>query len=140
VTYIVEGFQLNDPTSEAMFGPMWRDCSTGELAGAYFHLGSASDATRLISAKFNSPTSWSNTYKACNDYYVNHIGGTTMWIRLGDDGSCRTIEYSIDGQTWNLFHNVGNTDFLVADQIGIAGDSWGSTEGWQVSLLHYEEA
>lgn len=68
----------------------------------------------IRSAKFNSGTS----YNA--DYITMRIPQMVNWMRIADDGTNRICSISEDGLNWLVIHTVGRTDFITADQVGIA--------------------
>jgi len=44
-----------------------------------------------------------------------------MWFfRIEDDNTNRISSFSFDGQNFLVAHSVGRTDYITADEIGIA--------------------
>ena len=62
---------------------------------------------------------------------------TTM--RIEDDGTYRNIYLSPDGLHFVLIHQVSNTDFLTADQIGFCADSESTTYPLSANLISWKE-
>lgn len=65
----------------------------------------------LRSGKFTSATAFSANYQATQAFHHE-------WFRIADDNTNRVCSYSADGQHWTVFHSIGRTDFLTADQVG----------------------
>lgn len=118
-------------TSKQNSGIVFYDSVGKKFAG--FRRGSS---TALASSKWNSTASggFSADYKASNAL----PGAPFLWVKLVDDGTTnRNIYISQDGNNWVLFHQVGRTDFVTADSVGvfINGNENNGTEEWDAALL-----
>lgn len=114
------------------FGLVFRESGTGKIHVFTYQQNSA----RLLSSlKYASPTSFSATYvqQAAWSYPI-------VWLRIADDGVNRICSYSNDGQHWEVFHTIGRTDFLTADEVGFCVDVESSGFGLGVALLSWKEA
>jgi hypothetical protein len=60
--------------------------------------------------------------------------------RAADNSTNRICSYSVDGQNWFVFHTVGRTDFLTADEVGFYIDVENATFGTGITLIHWAEA
>lgn len=91
-------------------GVLWRQSSDGKI----IVFDQVTDATSPILrvSKFTSSTSFSA------DYQTERIGQEIRFFQFSDDNTSRIARYSHDGQHWRVFHSIGRTDFLTADQIG----------------------
>lgn len=97
------------------YGLCFRNSSSGALHIFDVISGDLSLPTVAIrSAKFNSGTS----YNA--DYITMKIPQMVNWMRIADDGTNRICSISEDGLNWLVIHTVGRTNFITADQVGIA--------------------
>lgn len=88
---------------------------------------------------------WTDATTFNADYLsaVNNYQMPPMWLRVADDGSTRTWSFSLDGRNFVTVATNGHTDFLTADQVGIAGIGVVGTSGTESNYLyafHYEEA
>lgn len=91
----------------------------------------------LTSTKYASPTSFTADYQAVA------IGDALNWLRIADDGSNRVCSYSADGQQWHIFHTIGRTDYLTANEIGFAISSENNATpnlAAGMRLFHWKEA
>lgn len=100
-------------------GICFRESSTGRIHAldlfnqqAAYGSGSNAPEAFIRSTKFSSPTSFSASYQATSTNMFPE------WLRIADDGSNRVCFISRDGQNWLIFHTIGRTDFLTANQIG----------------------
>lgn len=63
------------------------------------------------------------------------FAGPVAWVRLGDDGTNRTIDVSVDGFRWFQLGSQGRTVSLTATKVGF----YVSGGPQQIRLLHYKE-
>jgi hypothetical protein len=88
----------------------FRQSSDGKLV--VFSLR-ASSGLNLVSDKYSSATAFSASYT--ND--AVYSGGNVMFLRITDNGTNRICSWSVDGYNFRVFHTVGRTDFLTADEV-----------------------
>lgn len=69
----------------------------------------------MRSSKWTNATTFSADY-ATSDYRVAEL---VQWFKIQDDNTNRILSWSPDGVEWFVFHTVGRTDFLTANQVGI---------------------
>lgn len=99
----------------AMAGLCFRESSSGKIAAfAYTYSGGGSD---LQTNKWSGPLSVN--YVAAYRSLTFNVGmGSLIWLRLEDNNTNRICSFSTDGVNFQVFHTVGRTDYLTADQIG----------------------
>lgn len=114
-------------------GLCFRQSSDGKLV--YAAVG-FSGTFSIYGFKFNDATTYSGGFYF--DYRLVPHG--LYWLRIGDDGSNRTIAISADGNDWLTVHTVGRTDFLTADEIGLVVDANNANFGSSIFFVHYKEA
>jgi hypothetical protein len=88
----------------------FRQSSDGKLV--VFSLR-ASSGLNLVSDKYSSATAFSASYT--NE--VVYTGGNVMFLRITDNGTNRICSWSTDGYNFRVFHTVGRTDFITADEV-----------------------
>jgi hypothetical protein len=98
--------------------------NTNSIAGFCFLESSDSKVSTLATTsnqfstfqgyKYNNTTSYSGS----SYFGINCASSYQGWYRLADNGTNRTISYSIDGFNWHVIHTIGRTDFLIADKVG----------------------
>ena len=94
-------------------GVLFRESSSGKLHSFSFWPRANGGSGYYSSTKWASATSFSAHYVT-----INNPPPMPRFVRIGDDGTNRTIELSEDGQHWTLFHSIGQTDFLTANEYG----------------------
>jgi len=116
-------------------GLCFRQSSDGKLA--YHAIGYGGSNWKIEGFKFTNPTTYSGaTYYS---YEFMPMGGL-IWLRIADNGTNRITSISSDGQNWTDIHSVGRTDYLTADEIGIAVDCNNASLICIANFLHYVEA
>lgn len=115
-------------------GLFFRESGTGELHT--FGLVAGTNTSLLESFKANSATSPNITYQARGFYAQRGM----LWMRIEDNGTNRICSISIDGQHWHVFHTIGRTDFLTANQIGIFGNVENTSYNLGVRVPHLKLA
>lgn len=99
-------------------GMVFRESSTGRLQSC--SVGYA-NGLEVGSAKFTNPTTFSAGYVSIlQSTRTQWFKGPMQWLRLGDDGTNRKCWMSANGFSWVEIHSIGRTDFLTADEVGIA--------------------
>lgn len=122
-------------TNSLRMGLVFRQSSDGKLV--YIALGYGGSNYKIESFKFTDPTTYSGaTYFS---YEYTPLGGM-LWVRIADNGTNRITSVSCDGQNWIDIHSVGRTDYLTADEIGIAVDCNNASITCVGNFLHYVEA
>lgn len=116
-------------------GVCWRQSADGKLIKVRFGFNSFFSSTLLYRSitKYTNPTTGAAHYSE-----EANVGGVPRFIRLRDDGTNRIVEFSNNGQVWQQYHSVLRTDFLTADQVGIAINRMGSVDP-KLLLLSYKE-
>lgn len=66
------------------------------------------NSTSVFSAEYSS-----TTFSTISGY------NPANWLRLIDDGTSRTAQYSFDGLFWITQHSIARTDFLTPNSVGI---------------------
>lgn len=93
-------------------GLIFRQSSDGKIHVFDFLGDTTANAISLRSSKFTNATTFSAQYQA------TPIPTPFNWLRIADNGTNRICSYSADGQNWHVYHTIGRTDFLTADQVG----------------------
>lgn len=96
-------------------GLVFRESGSGKIV--VYGFADNSGATTMAAIKYTSPTAFSAIYSQVNLHVFNTPG---IWLRIADNGTSRISSYSLDGVNFFAFHTVARTDFLTADQVGIA--------------------
>lgn len=120
------------------WGLAFRQSSDGKL-----HLllcgGSVSGGTPgIFSIKFTNPTTFSASYASTLGFNLN-TGFPPAFLRIADNGTNRTVSYSMDGVNFTEYHTIGRTDFLTADQVGFFANAASSTLAATATLLSWKE-
>lgn len=95
----------------SLSGIGWR--SSSAQTTVLFRVTMASGVQRLELTKHASSTAGVAHYQTL----VMGIAPTLWWLRIEDDGTNRKVYFSADGQNFCLFHSVGRTDYLTADEV-----------------------
>jgi len=117
------------------FGLMWRESSTGKLVA--FNI--TANGNNVSTAKWTNPTTFSATYTTKSILNYFGMGGAGFWFRIQDTGVNRNCYTSADGVHWSLFHTVGRTDFLTANEVGYYVNAVSATLGCSLWLLSWQE-
>ncbi len=111
---LTAGLFFSGTTKAALhYGLVFRQASNGsihEFLSENFVLGSY---------KWTSAVQFSASYRQS----AIESGSGFAWMQISDDGTNRNCYIMADGQTTDnrlLFHSVGRTDFITADQIGFS--------------------
>jgi hypothetical protein len=110
------------PRSPANAGIGWRQSSDGKLAMALLVFDSTTNHMTFVSQKCTSATVFSANY-ASEGHMGSVMNPQLVFLRLIEDATTRQIWWSNDGQEYTLFHSVGRTDFLTADEVCFSVDS-----------------
>ena len=119
----------------AVGGLVYRESGTGEMIT--FVVTWVYDATAsyytITSGKLNSATSFSAPY------FAHRIAAPgRVWLRIADNGTNRISSWSNDGKNFAALHTVSRTDWLTADQYGIAAE--GASMNGAVTVLSLDES
>lgn len=110
-------------------GFAWRESSSGKLIIVTMGFG---NGFTLGISKYNSPTAFdSNYFGALFQPYGD------VWIKAQDTGTNRIVSVSLDGVSWTQISLVGNTDFMVANEIGLCVNSNNVTYPVQASFIDW---
>lgn len=89
----------------------------------------------LTSWKWTTSTVFASSYETANyDYPM----GSLLLFKIEDDGVNRNMYVSMDGVNFTLFHSIGRTDFLTADQVVWGAGSDTASTTMSVSLIHWK--
>lgn len=122
-------------TNSLRMGLCFRQSSDGKIV--YHAFGYGGSNWKIEGFKFTNAT----TYAGATYYSYEWMPtGGFCWLRIGDDGTDRKVWISSDGQNWALIHSVGRTDYLTADEVGIAVDCNNASIICVANWLHYVEA
>ncbi len=91
----------------------------------------------LFVDKYTNSTTYSATYTSLTSGSINVF---PAWLRIEDDNTNRKCSFSTDGQNWIVFHTVGRTDFLTADEVGFFVDSNTTSLAPAMNLLSWKES
>jgi hypothetical protein len=132
--YTITAAFLMDPWQKDFFtfGLLFRQSSDGKLH--VLPIG-VSTLWNIWSRKFTNPTTWSAEYTS----QLPILHRQVMWLRIADDNTNRILSWSFDGYHWRVFHSVGRTDFLTADEVGFFIDVANTTYGYGTTLLHWKQ-
>jgi len=89
---------------------------------------------QLIGEKQTSPSNFSASYF---EAYVPYLGHP-VWLRIKDDGTNRTLHYSMDGLNFEQIHSAGRTDWITPDRIGYFVDCNSTNVAVGMTLLSWE--
>lgn len=113
-------------------GLCFRQAGDGKLV--LFFIGYASGTWGLNCNKYTDATTYSASY---NTNYIMPCG-SSLWLRIADDGANRVCSTSYNGRDWFIFHTIGRTDFLTADEIGFYVESNNATNAAYGHFLSVE--
>jgi len=132
----LSGVQASNSSS---YGLLFREVATGELHTLLVY---QSPLGPMISLKMASATAASAVYLSTtqNTLPIPQSKIPLMWLRIADDGANRICSYSLDGYEWTVFHTIGRTDFLTADQVGFFVNSQHASVGCKVRLLSWRQS
>lgn len=116
-------------------GILFRESSSGKLHSLRKELFSSNTSPQLLSEKMTLENAFSADYLSVNNAPWH---GPLIWMRIADDGANRILSVSANGQTWQVFHTIGRTDFLTADEVGFFLDDF--TGAGDMTLLSWKEA
>jgi hypothetical protein len=110
-------------------GTLWRESSSAKIVSA--SLGNFGNGTfpNLNVNKYTNETTFSASYTTD----IAMMIGPEIWIKMEDDGSNRSVSWSLNGTDWVLKHSVGRTDFITPDQYGPYVNSNNAT--WPVKMI-----
>lgn len=128
---------FNGPNlSGAQWSLCFRDSATGKFADYEFVSDGNTQALgwggQLGAYKWTNTSTFSATY-------FDRLGINPGWghrfIRVGDDGTNRHIDFSGDGANFTRAHQIGRTDFVTANQIGF-GINTNSANPMSLKIIH----
>lgn len=133
--YVQSTWEANKYTG---WGLCFRESGTGELSHISIN-NIGSDATKTGGGQF-IVEDWTNpTTPGANKITLpTTSGGVENWIllRIADDGTDRIYSWSKDGVVWQVVYQIGRTNFLTADQIGImTATSTSSAQRWSATWV-----
>lgn len=116
-------------------GLCFRQSSDGKIV--YHAIGYGGSNWKIEGFKFTNAT----TYSGASYYTYEYMPmGGLIWLRIADNGTNRITSISSDGQNWTDINTIGRTDYLTADEIGIAVDCNNASLICIANFLHYVEA
>lgn len=111
------GIVISDGTKLITLGPAWNNTSGapwGDGRGMYA-AGAKWSSTGALSAAMQS------NYAA-----VSQLGAMPHWYRIVDDGTSRSVQWSLDGIDWYTYQSEPRNTFLTATRIGIGAYNSGN--------------
>lgn len=115
------------------FGLCFRQSSDGKLATLHFQMGG--NVINMFSAKYTNESTFSASYAGSPVILFSF----PRFLRIADNNTNRVVSWSNDGQNFHIFHSVGRTDFLTADEVGFFVQSANATYPAAVTLLSWKE-
>ncbi len=110
--YVITAAFLFAATSQDnnSFGLGWRQSSDGKLAAINYSAGSGSDLLR---------STYYTDHNTVSSTVVNKLWKLrgVVWFRIAEDASNRTVSWSLDGQNFIQYHQVGRTTHITADEV-----------------------
>ena len=119
-------------------GFVFRQSSDGKLI--FWGMQMVNGYWQAILYKFTNSTTYSafyNLYMTQANQYL--LGGAPLFWRMEVDGANRIVSMSHDGVNFFVQYSVGRTDFLTADQVGIAIASFNGAYGTHASFISWKE-
>ena len=111
-------------------GFAWRQGSDGKIVAIQYAQNGS-----LAVHRFTNHTTWSAQAFAIN----THMPKTpVVWYRMADNGTNRTVSWSVDGNNWIQLFSEGRTTFLTADEIGFYADSNNASYPAAMTLLSWK--
>jgi hypothetical protein len=129
ITVAFQLFMYN--TGVGMAGLAIRETATGEITIC----GRDNDGGLKVSKANNSGATLVNYISA---YGTAAAQDTVFWVRYRRDATTKYWDISIDGIEWVNIFNVGATDFLDNDQVGLS--AWQQTNQCYLHILSWQEA
>jgi hypothetical protein len=129
------------PVDGLDFGVGWRQSSDGKLH--LFRMRQFVHGTTYQSAAWEPCSSKYTDHQTFSADYVQRLGmaptGGPLFLRITEDDTNRRCWLSADGQHWLLYHTIGRTDFLTADEvcffIGLS-----ASQPIGATLLHWKQS
>lgn len=115
------------------FGLVFRQSSDGKFAILRIV------TTALESVKYTNETTVSAGYGGILTLGAL-LGLEPHWLRIADNGTSRICSVSSDGINFIPFHTIGRTDFLTANQIGVAATASDATNPVGVMVKSWKES
>lgn len=85
-------------------------------------------------------TKWTNETTFSADYTAPGLTPSLIYyLRIADNGTSRICSVSADGINFDVFHTVGRTDFLTADEVGFVVNDLSNTYDVRTTLLSWKE-
>jgi hypothetical protein len=115
-------------------GLVFRESSSGKIVT--FMLDAGTGIMNLSSQKWTNATTFSASYSVQS----KTLSAGLTWLRIADNGTNRILSYSSDGKNFIVYHTVGRTDFLTANEIGFYGAEKTNIYEAGMTLLSWVEA
>jgi hypothetical protein len=132
--YTVTAALLPVSIASQRVGIGFRQSSDGKCAT--IEVVTDSTSARVTNSKWNSATSFSAAYLGPTGVHL----GTPIFFRIADNGANRICSYSVDGQNFVVFHTIGRTDFLTADEVLFFVHDTSNAYNTAMTLLSWKEA
>ncbi|OBE98989.1 hypothetical protein [Mycobacterium sp. 852002-10029_SCH5224772] len=108
---VYTGIVISDGTKLITLGPAWSNPAAGspwpDTRGIY-----------AAAAKWSSASALSGAMQT-NYAPVSQLGKLPNWYRIADDGTNRSVQWSLDGIDWYTYQSEARNTFLTATRIGI---------------------
>lgn len=135
--YVITAAILTDGLSADFhqFGLLFRQSADGKLHVFTIQTNGVTLLPFLNSVKYTDATNFSASYLQ-NRYQVSRF----LFLRIADDGANRICSYSSDFVNWQVFHTIGRTDYLTADEVGFAVNAENATFGAGITLISWQQS
>lgn len=122
------------------YGILFRESGTSKLVSLFFQTYNTAPSLQMFIGKHNNDTSYNS-----NGTTAVNLGEFPRWLRMGNDGTNISFDFSPDGRNWWNFYTVAKNDFFTTgpDEVGFfAYPSNNSTPNYPVTfnLIHWKEA
>lgn len=123
-------------TSYPTAGLVFRQSSDGKMCSFHVNSDTATGAGLNV-------TKWTDHVTFSAHYKTQSPAGLSLmhplWLRIADDNTNRICSLSSDGVNFSVFHSVGRTDFLTADEVGFFTDARNASFASGILLLSWKE-
>jgi hypothetical protein len=119
------GFTISTPVVNYWCGGVfWYSSGDGKLTVVYVGLNQANNVSQTsywLCEKLTNVTTWTAAYNwSHGQANLGNQGSYSgvHWVRLGDNGTNRTVAISGNGLDWTQTFSVGRTDFHTPNSVG----------------------
>lgn len=138
--YTITTYSIPDllTPGDSLAGLAFRESGTGKIEAFYNVYSQGLAAMLLAVVKWDSVTSFNNNRAFLETYKVGEL---IRWLRLINDGTTLTYQYSVSGYTWYTFASALKNNFFTTgpDQVGIVANGSASANAAGLHLLSWLE-